>query len=172
MTNSLSEAVKRLRAIDGRAPVLLCISGLAALLALYMLLAAGAPVEGEIQAASRVHEPVDSIARFRAERERVRSVEIEQITKLVADESAGQAIRDKARERLMRLTEWMEQEVTVEGVMRARGYEDPLVTVHADSVNVLVRTSLLSQTDAARILELAARETGQAGGHIKIIPIE
>jgi hypothetical protein len=98
--------------------------------------------------------------------------EVAQLNALIGDESAGQDIRDRAREKLLQLTEWMEQETTVEGVLRARGFTDPLVTVHADSVNVLVRQEILSQADAARILELTTRETGQGGGNIKIIPIQ
>ena len=60
---------------------------------------------------------------------------------------------------------------TLEGVLRARGYEDAVVTVHQDSVNVLVKAVSLSKSDSAVILELVSRETGQTGGNIKIIPL-
>ncbi len=168
---ALRGAAARLKALEPRAMMFLCASLILALLSLYMLIWAGAHVERASAPASRVYEPVDSIARFRDERLRVRDAEIAQLNALIADESAGQGIRDAARERILRLTEWMEQETTVEGVLRARGYDDPLVTVHADSVNVLVRAPSLTQAEAARILELTARETGQTGGNIKIIPV-
>ena len=58
-----------------------------------------------------------------------------------------------------------------EGVLRVRGFEDAVVTVHADSANVLVRTPSLSRDQSAQILELVSRETGLLGGNIKIIPI-
>lgn len=172
MMERLSGALGRLRSLDRRALSLLCLAALAALFSLYMLLSSGQREAPAAQPASRVYEPVDSVARFREERQRVRATETEQLNALIADASAGQALRDRAREKLLQLTGWMEQEVTVEGVLRAQGYKDPLVTVHADSVNVLVRQAVLSQADAARILALAARETGQTGGNIKIIPIE
>ncbi len=156
---------------DRRTQLVLMLSLLAALLSLYMLIGSGGREGGAVPSASRVYEPVDSIARFRSERETVRKVEIQQLNALIGDESAGQDIRDRAREKLIQLTGWMEQEVTVEGVLRAEGYLDPLVTVHADSVNVLVRTEVLTQADAAKILSLAARETGQSGGNIKVIPV-
>ena len=38
----------------------------------------------------------------------------------------------------MSLRRWMEQEATVEAVLSARGYETPVVTVHSDSVNIIV----------------------------------
>ena len=156
---------------DRRTQLVLMVSLLAALLSLYMLIWSGGREGGAVPSASHVYEPVDSIARFRSDRELVRKVEIEQLNALIGDESAGQDIRDRAREKLIQLTGWMEQEVTVEGVLRAEGYADPLVTVHADSVNVLVRTAALTQADAAKILSLAARETGQSGGNIKVIPV-
>ena len=156
---------------DRRTQLVLMLSLLAALLSLYMLIWSGGRNSGAMPSASRVYEPVDSIARFRSERELVRKVEIEQLNALMKDESSGQAIRDQAREKLIQLTGWMEQEVTVEGILRADGYIDPLVTVHADSVNVLVRTAALTQSDASKILSLAARETGQSAGNIKVIPV-
>jgi stage III sporulation protein AH len=169
---TFAAALGRLRALDSRALAVLLASLLVALFSLYMLIASGGRDDSASQAASRVYEPVDSIARFRDERSRIRDTEVAQLNALIGDESAGQDIRDRAREKLLQLTEWMEEETTVEGVLRARGFTDPLVTVHADSVNVLVRQETLSQADAARILELAARETNQTGGNIKIIPIQ
>lgn len=167
----MKAAVSRLGALDPRALILLCVSLLLAVYSLYMLIWTGGRDDGAAQTATLVYEPVDSIARFRDERSRVRDEEVRQLNALIADASAGQDIRDAAREKLLHLTEWMEQEATVEGVLRARGYTDPLVTVHADSVNVLVRLKALTQADAAKILELTARETEQTGGSIKIIPV-
>ena len=69
------------------------------------------------------------------------------------------------------LRRWMEQEATVEAVLTARGYKPVLVTVHANSVNVLVAADRIEQADAAVMLELVSRETGVLGGNIKIIPI-
>ena len=56
-------------------------------------------------------------------------------------------------------------------MLSARGYETPVVTVHSDSVNVIVRASELTRQQAGVILELVTRETGVTGGNVKIIPI-
>ena len=50
-----------------------------------------------------------------------------------------------AQRQLLELTDWMEKEVTIEGVLRSRGFEDALATVHTDSVNVLVRCESITQ---------------------------
>ena len=69
---------------------------------------------------------------------------------------------------MMALMAWMEQEATIEAVLSARGMPPLLVTVRADSVNV-VASAPLSQDEAEAALELIARETGVSGGNIRII---
>ena len=52
-----------------------------------------------------------------------------------------------------------EQETTIEGVLRARGYADCVATIHEDTANVLVRAEALTRQETAVILELVLRET-------------
>ena len=115
--------------------------------------------------------PVETMASFYTDRNALREEEIAQLTALAAQADTSGEIRAAAQRRIMALRAWMEQEATVEAVLRARGYEPALVTVHADSANVLVASAGLSRQDAAVMLELIARETGISGGNIKIIPI-
>lgn len=114
----------------------------------------------------------DALERFRQEREQVRQMELEQLRAVAADEAAGEEIRAQANRQLLQLTECMEQEVTLEGLIRAQGFEDVLCTVHADSVNVLVRQPSVTRAESALILDTAMRETGQAGGSVKVIPVD
>ncbi|MEA5070218.1 MAG: SpoIIIAH-like family protein [Christensenellaceae bacterium] len=115
--------------------------------------------------------PADAIERFRGEREQMRAVEMRELKALIADVAADAELRDEARRQLLGLTTYMEQEATIEGVLRARGFEDALCTVHEGSVNVLVRADALTRAESAVILELALRETKEQSGNIKIIPI-
>ena len=52
-----------------------------------------------------------------------------------------------------------------------RGFGDALVTVSANSVNVVVHADTLSQAESAAILELVMRETGQSGANVKIMTV-
>ena len=90
---------------------------------------------------------------------------------MAADEEADAGTRARARSELLTLTSRMEVETTVEGVLRMRGFEDAVVTVSANSVNVVVRADALSQTESAAILELVMRETGQSGANVKIMTV-
>ena len=113
----------------------------------------------------------DPLAAFQKDREQVREEEIRQLNAIIADSRTSEDIRASAQRQLLALCDWIEKEVTLEGILRARGYANVLATVHTDSVNILLRTAEITQSDAAVILDLTMRETGQSGGNIKIIPI-
>ena len=126
---------------------------------------------------SRLSSPVtapvsaEAAAVFAQDRNAVRQYELEALREISADMSASEEIRSEANRRRMALMEWMEQEASIEEVLSVRGYETPVVTVHEDSVNVVVRAQALSREQAGIILELVTRETGVTGGNVKIIPI-
>lgn len=128
-------------------------------------LSAGSPS----QPAAEIKE--DAVEAFIAERKSVRELEVLQLNAVAADDGADSAVRAQALSRLIRLTDNMEKETTLEGILRMRGFEDAVVTVHTDSVNVVVRADELTQSESAIILELVMRETGQTGGNVKIMTV-
>ena len=123
------------------------------------------------QTSAGADSPEMEIAVFAADRNTVREAELEQLRSISEDADAAANIRTAAQERMLELMEWMELEATIADVLTARGYETPVVTVHADSVNVVVRAETLTREEAGVIIELASRETGVTGGNVKIIPI-
>lgn len=121
---------------------------------------------------TQTEESADVIAAFLTEREQVRNLEILQLNAVAADEGAEEEIRAQARSQLLALTDSMEKENAIEGVLRMRGYDDAVATVHPESVNIVLRASSVSASDSAAILELVMRETGQTGSHVKIITVD
>ncbi len=122
-------------------------------------------------AAVNMDQSAAEIAVFASDRNSVRSAELEQLEQIRTDMSTSEEVRVSAARRIMLLREWMEKEAVIADVLIARGYDLPVVTVHEDSVNVVLRAESLSQQEASVILELVMRETGVTGGNIKIIPI-
>lgn len=147
-------------------------AGASVILFLAVLIAGGIRSERETRPDPAQTQPPDAqIAVFYSDRNALRQEEISQLLKMASDPSASDSMRASAQERVMLLRKWMEQEATVEAVLAARGYETPVVTVHSDSVNVIVRAQELTRQQAGIILELVTRETGVTGGNVKIIPI-
>ena len=128
--------------------------------------AAESPVRAE-----SVYMPAYRIDSYASERDAVREREIEQLQMLTADATLSEEVRSEAARRIMELHRWMEQESTLCDVLCARGYEMSVITVHNDSVNVVLHSPALSREEAGIILELVTRETGVEGGNVKIIPI-
>ena len=114
---------------------------------------------------------LDPIEQFRTERQQLRQMQMDQLNEIVYGGSADTEMIGMAQRRQLELMEWSELELTLEGVLRLREFEDVLVTVHTDSVNVMVRADALTREQTAVILELVMRETGISGGNVKIIPI-
>ena len=113
----------------------------------------------------------ESISAFSADRDALRREEMEQLSEIADDDDAPQEIRSEALKRQMRLMEWMEAEATIRDVLTARGFETPVITVHEDSANVVVKSEGLEQAEAEVILELVVRETDVSAENVKIIPI-
>lgn len=113
----------------------------------------------------------DPISDYRLEREQQRARQEAQLNELIYSEGDGE-LAGRAKAQLMDLLARTEQETILEGILRARGFEDALVTVSDRAANVLVRREALTQRETAVILDLVLRETGLTGGNVKIIPVK
>lgn len=116
-------------------------------------------------------ERIDSVDAFKTLRQQLRAMEKAQLNDVAHGEDGTSEVAQMARRQLVELCEREEQELTLEGVLSLRGYENPVVTVHADSVNVLLQTEAVGRQESSTILELVCRETGVQSGNVKIIPI-
>ena len=64
----------------------------------------------------------------------------------------------------------MEKEVTIEGLLQAKGFEQTVVSLHDESANVIVKQDGLTSAQVAQIVEVVQRESSQRPENIKIIP--
>ena len=113
----------------------------------------------------------DAVAAFRTEREQLRAMQKAQLNEIVHGDGSEPEIAALAQRQLMELCSREEHELTLEGLLTLRGFDDPVVTVQSDSVNVLLRSELVTQQECSVILDLVCRETGVQSGNVKIIPI-
>ena len=113
----------------------------------------------------------DAVAAFRTEREQLRAMQKAQLNEIVHGDGSEPEIAARAQRQLMELCSREEHELTLEGLLTLRGFDDPVVTVQSDSVNVLLRAELVTQKECSVILDLVCRETGVQSGNVKIIPI-
>ena len=107
---------------------------------------------------------------YRSERNSVRAQEVAYLDSIIQNTATKQETLDEAQARKLELTDMMEKEVPVEGLLRAKGFSQAIVTLSPESVNVVVADSSVTSQQAAQILQIVQNETGQPAQNVKIIP--
>lgn len=129
------------------------------------------PVRADEAFSGQTAETSDTIERFRREREETRARQRAQLNEIAHDAEADIELVAMAKWDLLSLCRREEEETTIESLMRMRGWQDVAVSVHNGSVNVMLRTASLTQSESAIIYDIICDETGITGGNVKIIPI-
>ncbi len=109
-----------------------------------------------------VASPVDAdfFVDYRIERERVRSQQLELLRELVNNPQVDETVRRQANEQWLRLTDDLGKELEIEGLVKAKGYQDAIVFLGHNSAQVVVRVDALTAIDVARIADVVTRTAG------------
>ncbi|HHW70054.1 MAG TPA: SpoIIIAH-like family protein [Clostridiales bacterium] len=107
---------------------------------------------------------------FRYDRENTRKKEIEYINNIIDNPGFDENMKVEAQNQILQITNIMEKELSIEGLIKAKGFDDVIVILQENSVNVVVDKKELSAEEVAQILDIVKRETGQQAENIKIIP--
>lgn len=119
-----------------------------------------------VSAPSRASDP-GFFAAYREERDNVRTQELAYLDAIVAQGGDAETLSDAQRQKL-ELVNAMETELTVENLVRAKGFSDVIVSLHKGNVNVVVGADTLSDEQVAQILDIVLRETGKTAENVKI----
>ena len=113
----------------------------------------------------------DYFASSRLSREQARDEAVSTLKELSESEQADQTAKDEAAAQISALAEDSVAEVNIEIMIRAKGYEDAVVMIGDESVNVVVAPPEggLQATDVTVIKDIVVSETGVTAGQIKIV---
>ena len=125
-----------------------------------------APKAQEVSSHSGAAEP-GFFAAYREERDNVRTQELAYLDAIVAQGGDAETLNDAQKQKLD-LVNTMETELTVENLVRAKGFSDVIVSMHQGNVNVVVGADTLSDEQVAQILDIVLRETGKTAENVKI----
>jgi hypothetical protein len=106
-------------------------------------------------------------AAYREERDSVRTQELAYLDAIVAQGADTETLAD-AQQQKLELVNAMETELTVENLVRSKGFTDVIVSIHKGNVNVVVGADTLSDEQVAQILDIVLRETGKTAENVKI----
>lgn len=109
---------------------------------------------------------------YRTERKTTRDQSMLYYDAIIANEaSTAEAIADAEAAKLA-LTRNMEVELVIEGLIKALGFEDAVVTNTTENINVIVKAPELTSAEAAQILDIITTETEKTALDVRIIPVE
>lgn len=97
---------------------------------------------------------------YRIERDQARSEQINLLREMINNPNSDKKLKAKAQSKLLDLTNNIEEEMEIESLIRARGYQDGIAFIHNKSVEVIVASESLNQQDVAKIGDLITNTTG------------
>lgn len=107
---------------------------------------------------------------YRSDRDSTRTQEKLYLESLMASTTADEETMAEANKSYLALTTNMETETTLEGLIKAYGFSDCIVTISNGNVNVVVQDAELTVEEAAQILSTVVSETDFTASDVLIIP--
>ncbi|NCA67710.1 MAG: SpoIIIAH-like family protein [Clostridia bacterium] len=113
---------------------------------------------------------VSYFSAIRSDRDSTRAQSFSYLDAIINSENSTEAVVATAQAKKMELINFAEQEMVLEGLIKARGFEDAYVTLETSNVNVVVKDSELDSADVAQILSIITAETGCSPTNVIIVP--
>lgn len=112
-------------------------------------------------------------AEYKTERSTTRSEQLVQLDQVIATAEANSETRTEALNLKLKLTEVIEKELLLEKMIKARGYEEIVVSIGltSENVNVIVKDADFDQDDAVIIYTILQQEAQATPDKVNIIPV-
>lgn len=104
-------------------------------------------------------------------REQTRAKNKETLLELVNSDSASEVQKEKAMNEIVAMTAINEKETATENLLAAKGFQDVVVTIVDDSVDVIVNAESLTEQQIAQIEDVVKRKSECASDKIVISPV-
>lgn len=112
----------------------------------------------------------DFFVTYRADRLATRNQSMLDLDEIIKTGSEA-AVKDAEAEKLA-LTSTMDNELKLEGLIKAVGFEDAVVISTSENVSVILKAGELTSDQVAKVLQIVTDETGKSAASVRIIPVE
>ena len=109
---------------------------------------------------------------YRTDRQSTRDQEIAYYDAIITSATTSADARLSAEQKKEALVNAMELELVTEGLIKARGFEDVIVTNSNSCINVIVKSASLTSGEVAQIVSIVQEQSNIGLENIKIIPVE
>jgi stage III sporulation protein AH len=111
----------------------------------------------------------DFFTDFRLDRERARGEQLEYLREAINNTKLDEATRKQAGEQWLAITRQVGKELELEGLIKAKGWDDCIVFVQDTSCTVVVKAEKLTQAQVAQIGDIVVRGTGLNAKAVNIV---
>lgn len=108
---------------------------------------------------------------YRTDRQSTRDQELAYYDAIINSESSSADAIKSAEEKKLEIVAQMESELVMEGLIKAKGFADVVVTNSNSYINVLVKSAELQKAEVAQIVSIITTQTGKGIDYIKVIPV-
>lgn len=115
---------------------------------------------------------INNLADARLIKEQTRARNKESLLEIINNVNLTEAQKTDAINSMISLTDISEREMSAEILLEAKGFENAVVSITGDSVDVCVAAAELTDIQCAQIIDIVQRKTGITAENIVITPIQ
>ena len=108
----------------------------------------------------------------RTDRTNTRNESIEYYKEILNNETSSQEAKANAEAQIKEIASGMTMEVTMEGLIKAKGFSEALVNYSSTYINVILQSAELTESEVAQVVEIIQSQVDRDIDYIKIIPVE
>lgn len=112
-----------------------------------------------------------TVAQAKVTREQVRAQNKETLQSIIDNTNISDEEKQDAVAQMVQMTQLSEQETAIETLMAAKGFSEAVVSLTADSADIVVNAKELTDANRAQIEDIVTRKTDIAPENIVITPI-
>ncbi len=113
-------------------------------------------------------DPSSPLSGAKLEKEQTRLQNKETLLEIINNANISETQKQEAVNSMISMTDIAEKETAAEILLEAKGFDDAIVSIDGDSVDVVVNTAELSEAQRAQIEDIVIRKTGVSADAIVI----
>ena len=113
-------------------------------------------------------ETASALSGAKLEKEQTRVQNKETLLEIINNANISETQKQEAVSSMISMTDMAEKETAAEILLEAKGFDDAIVSIDGDSVDVVVNTAELSEAQRAQIEDIVIRKTGVSADAVVI----
>lgn len=111
------------------------------------------------------------VAEAKLTREQVRATNKETLMEIIDNKNLSDAQKEDALAQMLAMTELAELEASIETMLVSKGFSEAVVSLTADSADVVIHSEELTDANRAQIEDIVSRKSGIEPQNIVITPV-